>query len=156
VQSRKLGAQSVTMVYRRGSADMGASGHEQAWALANGVHIQHWASPVQVLSENGHVSGLEFERTQMVGGKLQAGGERFVVAADMVLKAIGQTMVAQPLGSALELQSGRIRTDAEGQTSHPKVWAGGDCRAGGRDLTVEAVEHGKVAARAIHATLVAA
>ena len=156
VQSRKLGAQSVTMVYRRGSADMGASGHEQAWALANGVHIQHWASPVQVLSENGQVSGVEFERTQMVGGKLQTGGERFVVAADVVLKAIGQTMVAQPLGSALELQSGRIRTDAQGQTSHPKVWAGGDCRAGGRDLTVEAVEHGKVAARAIHAALAAA
>ena len=111
---------------------------------------------MQVLSDKGHVTGVEFERTQLVGGKLQGGGERFVVPADMVLKAIGQTMVAQPLGSALELQAGRIRTDAEGQTSHPKVWAGGDCRAGGRDLTVEAVEHGKVAARAIHATLVAA
>ncbi len=156
VQSHKLGAQSVTMVYRRGSAEMGASSHEQAWALENGVHIEHWASPVQVLTENGQVCGVEFERTQMVGGKLQGGGERFVVAADMVLKAIGQTMVAQPLGSALELQSGRIRTDAHGQTSHAKVWAGGDCRAGGRDLTVEAVEHGKVAARAIHATLLAA
>jgi len=156
VQSRKLGAQSVTMVYRRGSAEMGASGHEQAWALENGVHIEHWASPVQVLSENGRVSGVEFERTQIVGGKLQGGEERFVVAADMVLKAIGQTMVAQPLGSALELQAGRIQTDAQGRTSHPKVWAGGDCRAGGRDLTVEAVEHGKVAALAIHAALVAA
>lgn len=156
VQSRKLGTQSVTMVYRRGSAEMGASGHEQAWALENGVHIEHWASPVQVLTENGQVCGVEFERTQMLGGKLQGGGERFVVAADMVLKAIGQTMVAQPLGSALELQSGRIHTDAHGQTSHAKVWAGGDCRAGGRDLTVEAVEHGKVAARAIHATLLAA
>ena len=156
VQSRKLGAQSVTMVYRRGSADMGASSHEQAWALENGVHIEHWASPVQVLAENGHVSGVEFERTRMVDGKLQGVNERFVVAADLVLKAIGQTMVAQPLGSAVELQSGRIRTDAEGQTSHPKVWAGGDCRVGGRDLTVEAVEHGKVAARAIHAALAAA
>ena len=156
VQSRKLGAQSVTMVYRRGGAEMGASNHEQAWALENGVHIEHWASPVQVLSENGRVSGVEFERTQLVGGKLQGGGERFVVAADMVLKAIGQTMVAQPLGSALELQAGRIHTDAQGRTSHAKVWAGGDCRAGGRDLTVEAVEHGKVAALAIHAALVAA
>ena len=156
VQSRKLGAQSVTMVYRRGSAEMGASDHEQAWALENGVHIEHWASPVQVLSENGRVSGVEFERTQLVDGKLQGGGERFVVAADMVLKAIGQTMVAQPLGSAIELQAGRIQTDAQGRTSHQKVWAGGDCRAGGRDLTVEAVEHGKVAALAIHAALVAA
>ncbi|KAB2901121.1 MAG: glutamate synthase, partial [Burkholderiaceae bacterium] len=38
-------------------------------------------------------------------------------------------------------------------TSMARVWAGGDCRAGGRDLTVEAVEHGKVAARSIHAAL---
>jgi dihydropyrimidine dehydrogenase (NAD+) subunit PreT len=55
----------------------------------------------------------------------------------------------------VELKSGRIRTDAEGQTSHPKIWAGGDCRVGGRDLTVEAVEHGKVSALSIHAALTA-
>jgi glutamate synthase (NADPH/NADH) small chain len=102
------------------------------------------------------VRGVRFAGTRMEGGKLITGSEEFTVGADMVLKAIGQTMVAQPLGSALELQAGRIHTDAQGRTSHAKVWAGGDCRAGGRDLTVEAVEHGKVAALAIHAALVAA
>ena len=71
----------------------------------------------------------------------------------MVLKAIGQSFDAAPLGAMVELKGGRIATDAEGQTSHPKVWAGGDCRVGGRDLTVEAVEHGKLAALSIHATL---
>ena len=71
----------------------------------------------------------------------------------MVLKAIGQSLVAQPLGSALELKSGRIVTDAQGRTTHAKVWAGGDCRFGGRDLTVEAVEHGKVAAHSIHSAI---
>ena len=71
----------------------------------------------------------------------------------MVLKAIGQSFVAQPLGTALELRQGRIVTDDQGRTSHAKVWAGGDCRVGGRDLTVEAVEHGKVAALSIHAVL---
>ena len=71
----------------------------------------------------------------------------------MVLKAIGQSLVAQPLGSALELKSGRIVTDAQGHTTHAKVWAGGDCRFGGRDLTVEAVEHGKVAAHSIHSAI---
>ena len=64
------------------------------------------------------------------------------------------TFVAEPLaGIQLALKDGRLATDADGQTSHPKVWAGGDCRHGGRDLTVEAVEHGKVAAIAIDRTL---
>jgi dihydropyrimidine dehydrogenase (NAD+) subunit PreT len=67
----------------------------------------------------------------------------------MVLTAIGQVFEAQPLGLSLTLNDGRIATDAEGRTSHAKIWAGGDCRAGGQDLTVEAVEHGKVAAIAI-------
>ena len=71
----------------------------------------------------------------------------------MVLKAIGQSFVAQPLGATLELKNGRIVTDDMGRTSNTKVWAGGDCRVGGRDLTVEAVEHGKVAALSIHAAL---
>jgi glutamate synthase (NADPH/NADH) small chain len=75
------------------------------------------------------------------------------LAADMVLTAIGQVFEAQPLGLSLTLQDGRIATDGECHTSHPKVWAGGDCRAGGRDLTVEAVQHGKVAALSIHDTL---
>ena len=132
---------------------MGASHHEQAWALENGVHIHHWASPTQLLADGGQISGVEFGRMQMADGKLGATGEHFVLEADLVLKAIGQTLVAQPLGSALELKGGRIVTDAQGQTSHAKVWAGGDCRFGGRDLTVEAVEHGKVAAHSIHSAL---
>lgn len=150
VQSKKLGARSVTIVYRRGAQEMGASHHEQAWALENGVHIHHWASPTRLLTEGDRIHGVEFGGMQLADGKLQATGEHFVLEADLVLKAIGQTLVVQPLGSALELKGGRILTDAEGQTSHPKVWAGGDCRFGGRDLTVEAVEHGKVAAHSIH------
>ena len=153
VQAKKLGAQNVSIVYRRGAQEMGASHHEQAWALENGVHIHHWASPTRLLAGDGHVSGIEFGRMRAAGGQLQATGETFVLEADMVLKAIGQSMVAQPLGSALELKNGRIVTDADGKTSHAKVWAGGDCRLGGRDLTVEAVEHGKLAALSIHNAL---
>ncbi|HEU6454613.1 MAG TPA: FAD-dependent oxidoreductase, partial [Roseateles sp.] len=52
-----------------------------------------------------------------------------------------------------ELQGGRIKTDEQYRTSVDRVWAGGDCRFGGRDLTVEAVEHGKRAAESIHARL---
>jgi len=76
-----------------------------------------------------------------------------MLAADMVLKAIGQSYMPEYAGPSIALQSGRIATDGEGRTSVPRVWAGGDCRAGGRDLTVEAVEHGKVAAAAISEAL---
>ena len=72
----------------------------------------------------------------------------------MVLKAIGQQLGNPLLNDAgFTLSSGRIATDAEGQTNLKGVWAGGDCRAGGQDLTVEAVEHGKQSAKAIHAAL---
>lgn len=153
VQSKKLGAENVTIVYRRGEADMPASGYEQDWAQKNGVHVRHWATPKALLAEGGRITGIELGYTRAEGGKLVETGERFTLEADSVLKAIGQSFVAQPLGSALELKNGRIVTDDEGRTSHAKVWAGGDCRVGGRDLTVEAVEHGKVAALSIHEAL---
>ena len=153
VQSRKLGAEEVTIVYRRGAEAMSASAVEQQWAQTNGVTIRHWAAPKEVLSEGGAVKGVRFAATALSGGKLVETGETFTLDADMVLKAIGQTFVAEPVGSRIALEGGRIATDAEGQTSLARVWAGGDCRVGGRDLTVEAVEHGKVAAVSIHAAL---
>ena len=153
VQSRKLGAESVTIVYRRGAAEMSASEYEQEWAQKNGVSIHHWAAPKALLAEGGHITGIQLGCTRAEGGKLVETGEQFTLEADVVLKAIGQSFVAQPLGTALELRQGRIVTDDQGRTSNAKVWAGGDCRVGGRDLTVEAVEHGKVAALSIHAAL---
>jgi dihydropyrimidine dehydrogenase (NAD+) subunit PreT len=153
VQSRLLGAADVTMVYRRGPEAMSASDYEQQWAQTNGVRIKHWGAPQQVLIADGRVLGVRFARTTMQGERLVETGERFDIEADMVLTAIGQVFEAQPLGPSLTLTRGRIATDTDGRTSHPKIWAGGDCRAGGRDLTVEAVEHGKVAAIAIDRTL---
>lgn len=154
VQARKLGAEEVTIVYRRGASAMSASEVEQRWAQTHGVTIRHWAAPKEILCEGGEVRGVRFAATApREGGGLAETGEQFELAADMVLKAIGQTYVAEPAGAAIALQGGRIATDAEGRTSVARVWAGGDCRAGGRDLTVEAVEHGKVAARSIHAAL---
>jgi dihydropyrimidine dehydrogenase (NAD+) subunit PreT len=149
VQSRLLGAEDVTMVYRRGPEAMSASDYEQQWAQTHGVRIKHWGAPQQVLVANGRVLGVRFARTAIHDGHLVETDERFEVDADMVLTAIGQTFQAHPLGVSLALQGGRIATDADGRTSHPKIWAGGDCRHGGRDLTVEAVEQGKVAAIAI-------
>jgi len=145
VQARLLGAEVVTMVYRRGPEAMSASVVEQQWAQTQGVTIRHGLSPQALLGEAGHVTGVRF-----AGTTDPQHTELF--EADMVLKAIGQTFVSSPWAEAgLAMADGRLRVDAQCRTSLPGVWAGGDCRAGGRDLTVEAVEDGKQAALGIHA-----
>lgn len=157
VQSKLLGAETVDMVYRRGPEAMAASAEEQAWAQTHGVTIHHWLAPVEVVDAGGHAGAVRFAYQQQVNGTLVPTGETTTLAADMVLKAIGQRLGNPVLAQAgFQLEGGRIATDAEGQTSLPGVWAGGDCRAGGLDLTVEAVEHGKLSARAMHAHLMAA
>lgn len=153
VQSRLLGAEQVNMVYRRGPEGLSASLHEQHWAQTQGVTIRCWARPLAVEAEGGVLRGMRFAATRLENGRLVDTGKQFTIEADMVLRAIGQSYRAEPAGSALLLEGGRIKTDADGATSLPRVWAGGDCRAGGRDLTVEAVEHGKRAAAAIDRAL---
>ena len=151
VQSKLLGAQEVHMVYRRGANTMSASNAEQDWAQTHGVTLHHWLAPEEIVGADGQASGVRFAHQALVDGKQQATGETHTLAADTVLKAIGQGLGNPVLAQAgLALQDGRIATDAVGQTNLPGVWAGGDCRAGGLDLTVEAVEHGKQSARAIH------
>ncbi len=161
VQSKLLGAESVHMVYRRGPEAMSASGAEQEWAQTHGVSIRHWLAPVEILgshsSNSGHAGAVRFARQAMVGGKLTSTGEMETLEADTVLKAIGQQLGNPVLAqSGLTFAGGRIATDAVGATNLPGIWAGGDCRAGGLDLTVEAVEHGKQSAKAIHAHLMGA
>ncbi len=148
VQSRRLGAEQVDVVYRRGPEQMGASRFEQHLAQTNGVQIHHWAQPVALLGDD-HVSEVEFERTRAGNGELETTGETFRMEADVVFKAIGQALVDEPLEDTLTLQGGRIVVDDEQKTSLEDVWAGGDCVRGGDDLTVSAVQHGKVAAHAI-------
>lgn len=156
VQSKLLGAEEVHIVYRRGQEGMSASTAEQEWAQTNGVTIHHWLAPVEVIGEAGHATGVTFARQAMVNGKLSATGGTTTLAADMVLKAIGQKLGNPVLAeSGLTLKDGRIATDEAGTTNLRGVWAGGDCRAGGLDLTVEAVEHGKQSAHAIHAFITA-
>ena len=158
VQSKLLGAEAVHMVYRRGAAAMGASAAEQDWALTHGVTVHHWLAPEAILGGTGAAAGqavaVRFARQHLVNGQLQATGEHQTLAADMVFKAIGQKLDPALLaGYGLTLKSGRIVADDDGRTGVPGLYAGGDCRLGGRDLTVEAVEDGKRAARAIDAQL---
>jgi glutamate synthase (NADPH/NADH) small chain len=153
VQTKRLGAEDVTIVYRRGPGQMGATQHEQEFAQVNGVKIKHWARPVRAIGLNGHVAEVEFEYTGLdASGRLVGTNSGFSLPADQLFKAIGQTFVADPLvgdaGQPLELRAGRILVNEARATSLPGVYAGGDCVAG-VDLTVAAVEDGKIAAHAI-------
>ncbi|MDF1598436.1 NAD(P)-dependent oxidoreductase [Mesorhizobium sp. YIM 152430] len=156
VQSKLLGAEQVTIAYRRGKDDMNASEFEQDLAASKGVTIRHWLKPVRILAENGKVTGIELEYTEIRDGRVAGTGETVRIEADQVFKAIGQTFDPMPLngsGSAIAMEAGRIKVDDEGRTSAPKIWAGGDCILGGDDLTVSAVAQGREAAESIHRTL---
>jgi glutamate synthase (NADPH/NADH) small chain len=139
VQSKRLGAETVHMVYRRGPEQMSASVFEQALAQTSNVTIHHWASPKRILGDD-HVTGVEFHH--------ESSDDRINLDADIVFKAIGQNMDSNGLES-LATESGRFVVDIHQKTSLDKVWAGGDCVVGGDDLTVSAVQHGKIAAISI-------
>jgi glutamate synthase (NADPH/NADH) small chain len=147
-QVRRLGAEDVTIVYRRGPKQMTATDKEQQWAQTNNVRLMHWAAPIRLLGQDNALTGVEFARTQLdASGSLTVTDDTFVLQADMVLKAIGQRFVTDDTVPAL--RDGRIAVDAERHTSLPCVYAGGDC-VQGADLTVTAVQDGKLAAAAIH------
>ncbi|WP_028913733.1 NAD(P)-dependent oxidoreductase [Pseudorhodobacter ferrugineus] len=146
VQSRLLGAQNVTIVYRRGQEKMSASAHEQTHAQQVGVRIICNAAPVEVIGAGGAVSAVEFAYTEDGPEGLKLLADIFTLKADQVFKAIGQTLVAPDGLSGAKLDA----------TPLARVWTGGDCAMGGEDLTVTAVAEGRDAAEAIHANLMGA
>lgn len=159
VQSKMLGAEDVTIVYRRGPQQMGASKFEQNFAKTSGVGIRHWLAPAALLMTEERVSGIQFEYTSLDdNGRLQVTGERCELEADVVFKAIGQKVLWDALGDTAEsivLEHGRISVNEQRKTSLADVWAGGDCIQGGEDLTVSAVQDGKLAAMDIDRFLLA-
>lgn len=152
VQSKLLGAENVTIVYRRGRAAMGASSYEQDHATSAGVRIIAGAAPVRIVG-NGAVREVEFAYTEDRAEGLRLTAETFRLKADQVFKAIGQTLGGVPDGLALDGR--KIAVSGAGRTSLPGIWAGGDCAAGGDDLTVTAVAEGRDAAEDIHIALTA-
>ena len=146
VQSKLLGAENVTVIYRRGAEHMKASPFEQELAQTKGVNIKHWVAPKKVLVKSGSVIGLKCENTST--------GEKFEIKADMIFKAIGQSYI-DVTGGTIALDQGRIKVDAEKRTSVKGIWAGGDCIAGDKDLTVASVDDGRRAAESIHSFLTA-
>lgn len=150
VQSRLLGAEHVTMIYRRGRDAMSASDYELSHAATEGVRIVTNAMPVAIHG-NGAAREVECAYTAEGPDGLVTTGETFRIPADQVFKAIGQRLAGAP--EELALQGGKIATTGAGRTGLPGVWAGGDCAAGGEDLTVTAVAQGRDAAMDIHNAL---
>ncbi len=149
VQAKLLGAETVTIAYRRDRDAMGASRFEQDLATSRGVTIRENLQPLGV-AQNG--SGLEvtLEYTKNGANGLEGTGETIKLPADQVMKAIGQ-MLDLPLD--LTRDGRKIAVDPSGQTSVEGIWAAGDCTPG-EDLTVVAVAEGRDVAEAIHSSLV--
>lgn len=150
VQAKLLGAEDVTIVYRRGQDSMPASKFEQDLAQQKGVRIIFNAAPVGI-EGNGSLSGAVFAYTEQRDGKLVTTEETFTLAADQLFRAIGQTL--GPVPEEITTDRGKIAIQGSGRTSLEGVWAGGDCATGGDDLTVTAVAEGRDAADDIHEKL---
>jgi dihydropyrimidine dehydrogenase (NAD+) subunit PreT len=160
--AKRLGAERVTMVYRRTEHEMTAYPHEYEFIKREGVGFEFLAQPARVYAESGAVSALECVRMRL-GAKDNSGraapepieGSAFVIPADQIVKAIGQKKPALAELWKLKTERGFIQVSEEFETSVPGVFAGGDCvRARGAASTVMAVQDGKLAARAIGERLV--
>jgi dihydropyrimidine dehydrogenase (NAD+) subunit PreT len=162
--ARRLGAERVTIVYRRSENEMPAYDFEVAFVRQEGVEFRLQLQPLEIVGEAGRVVGLRCGRVELgppdADGRrlpLLVPGDEVVLPCDQVIVAIGQEKQAS-LAAAFGLGTtrGYVRADRDGRTANPKVFAGGDCvRATGHAMTVTAVEDGKVAARSIHARLCA-
>jgi dihydropyrimidine dehydrogenase (NAD+) subunit PreT len=155
-QAKRLGARDAVIIYRRTPDDMPAYEFEQELARMDGAHFMFNVAPLEILSSDaGYVTSLVLARTSSANGKVQIlPGTEFVEPFDMVIKAIGeekQGALLKKLFPKLELDARGVvvRNPDTGQTSLPRVFAGGDCANGGREV-VNAVAEGKKAARGIH------
>jgi dihydropyrimidine dehydrogenase (NAD+) subunit PreT len=155
-QAKRLGAENVFVVYRRGPENIPAYHYEYELAKSDGVVYVCYALPVRFLG-NGALTALECVRTEVVEGDhggftvKPVPGSEFHIPCDMAISAVGQKKAVEWLSAmfpGIVLEEGRVKVDASGRTSLRGLYAGGDCVNGGREV-VNAVAEGKAAARAI-------
>jgi len=159
--ARRLGSERVTMVYRRTDREMSCYVHEYDFARGEGIEFRFLSQPSRVLLGDGLPVGLECLRVEL-GAPDSSGrpapqpvaGSEFVIAADQIVKAVGQKKLPLAQMLRLETSKGFIAVDDSFQTSQTGLYAIGDCiRAAGAASTVMAVQDGKLAAKAIHEQL---
>jgi dihydropyrimidine dehydrogenase (NAD+) subunit PreT len=161
--ARRLGAETVYLVYRRAEPEMPAFHYEYELAKQDAVAFLWQTQPVRVLGANGVVAGLECVRTQLgepdpKGRRtpIPVAGTEFNLPVEMVVRAVGQkpaTEFLRAVRGGLELnKDGTVKIDERHQTGHPRYFAAGDCTNGGREV-VDAVAEGMAAARGMDAWL---
>jgi dihydropyrimidine dehydrogenase (NAD+) subunit PreT len=156
-EALRLGAESVTVVYRRGEAEMPAYPHEVEEARAEGVEFRFLTAPVRFVGYL-RLAAVECQLMELAepdeSGRrrpVPVAGSEFLLPADSVVKAIGQQPRAELAQwiDGLELERGVVKVDPEtGRTGNSRFFAGGDATSGGA-TAVEAVRDAKRAAKAI-------
>jgi dihydropyrimidine dehydrogenase (NAD+) subunit PreT len=156
--ARRLGAETVYLIYRRGEPEMPAFAYEYQLAKQDSVVFLWQTQPVRILGERGMVAGLECVRTEL--GQPDRKGRRspmpivgteFKLDVDMVVRAVGQKPTTDFLRAVKGVEinpDGTIQINEGHQTGHPKYFAGGDCANGGKEV-VDAVADGMAAARSL-------
>jgi glutamate synthase (NADPH/NADH) small chain len=161
--AKRLGAERVTMVYRRTDREMSCYEHEYDFARKEGIEFRFLSQPARVVLEGGRPVGLECLRVELgtpdASGRpapTPVKGSEFVLAADQIIKAVGQNKLTLAAQLGLKTKKGFIDVDANFQTNVAGIYAVGDCiRSTGVASTVMAVQDGKLAAEAIHQQLAA-
>jgi dihydropyrimidine dehydrogenase (NAD+) subunit PreT len=160
--AKRLGAEIVHLIYRRGEQDMPAFRYEYDLAKLDGV-LFHWHThPVRILGDAGKVAAIECVRTHFEraagasrGKLVNIPGSEFTLNVDMVVRAIGQKPVTEFLRTVSGItlrENGTVAVNEHHQTGNAKYFAGGDCVNGGKEV-VDAVAEGMAAARGIDAWL---
>jgi glutamate synthase (NADPH/NADH) small chain len=150
--ARRLGAETVYLLYRRGEREMSAFDFEYEHAKQEGVQFLWRRQPYAIRTNERERLLLDTVQVNEVDRSLlPAPDSEYVIECDYIIPAIGQSPFAQLVQELrrIELRNGIIVTDPETcQTGNPRYFAGGDCANGGREV-VDAVADGKRAARAI-------
>ena len=154
----RLGADEVTVIYRRTREDMPADAEELAEAEREGVKLRFLSAPAEIIGENGHVTAVKVELMQPGEAdekgrrKVRGTGEFELVPADTVIAAIGQTVDWGALDTGALALTKKNTAQADSwtyQTAQPDIFVGGDCLSGPR-FVIEAIAAGKEGAESLH------
>ena len=149
----RLGAQEVFLIYRRSDREMPAFRFEFENAKLEGVRFRFQTQPVAIREDALECVRMELGPADGSGRRRPepVAGSNFEIECDMVIPAIGQSRLLKFLTEfeGVEVREGNVVVDpATGRTSNPRIFAGGDCVNGGREV-VDAVAEGKRAGQAI-------